>query len=717
MRSRISPTGLDDVMTITVNDGQQSLTRLAPDRLEVQPSEASAPNRPAEPASRPVKRGVSKNGHVTALDGMRGVAVLLVLLFHFKIGPFRGGFVGVTVFFTLSGFLICSRTLTEVGRSSGFAVKDFFERRIRRLAPAAIVCVLGVVIATNLIGTREQHASVTGDALAALANVANWRFLVNGTSYTDLFAAPSPLNHFWSLAIEEQFYLVFPVAVWLLMKLPPRVRAMSVAAVVSVALEWSAHAASGADSYNRFYYGTDARMSELLIGVIAALTLSYWRIPLNRPAGRQRFTVTLLAAAALVTIVVGAMTYRNGAVSYQHGGAVIIALATAVLIIGGLEGANGVARLLSARWLVWVGKVSYGAYLYHWPIFALSGKHWGPLHGLALGLAQLCLSLLIAGASFRYLESPIQRRRFAPLRPVLMRSWLKALAGVAILAVALALVHPVKGASRFSPAGSSAAAQPGSDPTGATVPGLEVPARTEAKPGTVVAPTNAAVRPLRVLVTGDSTARVMANALVAYQNAHPKALQVLDLSLPGCPITPTDLIRNYSGESGQNVSLCAGWQTTFPKQIKAFQPDVSAVFLSVMEQTDQRRLSAGWSNLMDPAYRAQQEAEFIKFADLLGSTGAPVVWADAPYAKFQIDLPWLSDSPVRTDTLNQMYRDIAAKDSKIILGDYASKLNRPGHVVDASVRPDGIHMTDAWAAKVATSWLIPSLAKYKPKPS
>jgi peptidoglycan/LPS O-acetylase OafA/YrhL len=699
-------------MTITVNDGQRTLPRLSPDG-QAAPEAPPRPSRPAHPGA----KGVSKNGHVTALDGMRGVAVLLVLLFHFKIGPFRGGFVGVTVFFTLSGFLICSRTLTEVGRSGGFAVKDFFERRIRRLAPAAILCILVVVIATHLIGTREQRASIGGDAIGALANVANWRFLVDGTSYTDLFAAPSPLNHFWSLAIEEQFYLFFPVAVWLLLKLPRRVRAMGVALLASLALEWSAHAASSAGTYNRFYYGSDARMSELLIGVIAALALSYWRIPLHRPAGAQRFTVTLLGAAALATIVIGAMTYRNGAPSYQHGGGVIIALATAVLIIGGLEGSNGVARLLSARWLVWVGKVSYGAYLYHWPIFALSGKHWGPLHGLSLGLAQLALSLLLAGLSFRFLESPIQRRRFAPVRPVLMRNWLRALAGVAVLAIALSLVNPVKGAPKFSQTASQSGSQTGTGTSGATVPGLNVPAAAATKPGTAVAPTNAAVRPLRVLVTGDSTARVMANALVRYQNAHPKALQVLDLSLPGCPITPTDLIRNYQGEAGQNVSLCAGWQTTFASRIKAFKPDVSAVFLSVMEQTDQRRMSGDWDNLLDPTYRAYQEAAFIKFADLLGSTGAPVFWADAPYVKFQIDLPWLSDSATRTDMLNQMYRDIAAKDSKITLASYAVKLNKPGHVVDTSVRPDGIHMTDAYASKVADTWLLPSLAKYKPKTS
>jgi peptidoglycan/LPS O-acetylase OafA/YrhL len=654
-----------------------------------------APHRPGSKA--PGAAPPSGSKHIKPLDGIRGIAVLLVLLFHFEIGPFRGGYVGVTVFFTLSGFLICSRTLAEIGRTGSFRVVDFFERRVRRLAPAAILCILGVVLFTNLFGAREQHASVGGDAIAALFNVANWRFLIHGTSYTDLFAAPSPLNHFWSLAIEEQFYLVFPVAVWLVLKVPRRFRAIGVAVIVSAALEWSAHASSAATNFNRFYYGTDARMAELLVGVIAALSLSYWRISVPRPPGRQRMAVGLLAAGGMATVVGGGMLYRNGASNFQHGGAMFIALGTAALIIGGLEGSNAIARFCSLRPLVWVGKISYGAYLYHWPIVALSGKSWGPLHGTPLGLTQLALSLVIAGVSFRFLEAPIQRRRFAPARRQLLKGWSQALAGVTAVAVALMLFYPAGGSSAF--------AGPG---------GLNIPAAAKPKATAVVPRTNAVDRPLRVVVAGDSTGQVMANALTDYQNAHPQQLQVLNLSMVACPITPTDRVRNYSGEEGQNVTLCAGWQKTFGPQIAKFQPDVALVFLSVMEATDQRTVNGGWDNLLDPSYRNYQLSAYDTFVKVLSSTGAPVLWADAPYFTFRLNLPWVSDDPARTDELNAMYRQLAATHPNVHLLNYAAHLNEPGHADDPNVRPDGVHMTPQAAAHLAESWLLPQLAPFRP---
>ncbi len=642
-------------------------------------------------------KGAPSTGHVQALDGLRGVAVLLVLLFHFEIGPFRGGFVGVTVFFTLSGFLICSRTLSEVGRTGGFKVFEFFERRVRRLAPAAIVCVLAVVLATNVIGTREQHASVSGDAIGALFNVANWRFLLHGTSYTDLFAAPSPLNHFWSLAIEEQFYVVFPIAVWLLLLLPKRVRAMGVALVVSVALGWAGHESSAAGSFNRFYYGTDARMAELLVGVILALSISYWQLRMPQPAGGRRLAMGGVALAGLAFVFLAATTFRNGASNFQHGGALFVALATAALIAGGLEGQNAVAKALSVRPLVWVGKVSYGAYLYHWPIVALSGKSWGPLHGTALGLTQLALSLALAGVSFRYLEAPIQRRRFAGSRRVLLRGWSQALAGVTAVTLGLMLFH--------APTGSPAYA---TTSTGLKVPSAVQP-RTAAAP-----PSNDVNRPMRVAITGDSTSTVIANALVTYANAHPEKLVVLNLALPGCPITPTDQIRNYSGESGQDVSLCGGWRKTFVPKIDAFRPDVSLVFLSVMEQTDQRVYNGAWQNLLDPDYRAYQLKSWGELVSVLSATGAPVEWANAPYFAFQSDFPWVSDTPERTDALNAMYGELAAQHPNVKLLDYADRFPGRGRPDDTSVRTDGIHMNEQAALTVAEQWLLPALQPYTP---
>ncbi len=209
----------------------------------------------------------------------------------------------------------------------------------------------------------------------------------------------------------------------------------------------------------------------------------------------------------------------------------------------------------------------------------------------------------------------------------------------------------------------------------------------------------------------------MANALVAYQNAHPQALQVLNLSLPGCPITPTDLIRNYSGESGQNVRLCAGWRKTFPPQIAKFKPDVSLVFLSVMEATDQRTDTGSWDSVLDPAYRTQQEAAFDELITELSATGAPIAWADAPYFKFQIDLPWVSDNPQRTDALNAEFREVVARHSNVRMIDYAAQLNKPGDAVNTVIRPDGIHMTPASAESLDRAWLLPLLDRdYSPHP-
>ena len=486
------------------------------------------------------------------------------------------------------------------------------------------------------LGTHEQHASVPGDAIASLANVANWRFLVHGTSYADLFAAPSPLNHFWSLAIEEQFYLVFPVVVWLLLKLPKRVaRARHRAGGVGGARVVGPRGVGGRQLQPLLLRHRRPDGRELLVGVIAALGLSYWHVSVPRPAGVQRLAVMLLAAAGLASVVVGAMTYRERRLDLPARRRVFIALATAALIIGGLEGSNGVARLCSVR------RWSTSARSPTAPTSTTGRSSRCPAStgvrctAPALGLAQLAASLLLAAVSFRFLEAPIQRRRFAQTRRSMLRGWAVALAGVACVTLALALLHPARGTSRFASASSAmqtsrrrsrssrAPSSRGRDaPTGrcgCSSPGIPRP-RSWPTLG----------RPIRMTIR--------------------KRCRCSNLSLPGCPITPTDPHPQlHRGERPERHALSEAGDKTFPPQIAKFKPDVSLVFLSVMEVTDQRTVNGNWDNLLDPAYRAQQESAFDTLIADLSATGAPVAWADAPYFQFQADLPWISESTERTD--------------------------------------------------------------------
>jgi peptidoglycan/LPS O-acetylase OafA/YrhL/lysophospholipase L1-like esterase len=362
--------------------------------------------------------------HLPGLDGLRGLAVIGVLLFHGGFTWARGGYLGVSTFFTLSGFLITNLLVREFDVRGTIALGRFWVRRFRRLLPAALVAIGVVGLVWWRVGSPEQLADLRGDMLGSLAYMANWRFLTAGTSYADLFSAPSPLQHFWSLAIEEQFYLFFPPIAWGLMKVGGRrllTAALVVGLVASVGIELALH-----HQFDRVYYGTDTRAAELLFGCLLAVWWSGRRGPAaSATTEAQAVGATDLEARASLDRTVTAIADVAGAVALAamfwawwrvpqsssrlvDGGLPLYAMCTTVIIYAATRGGL-VSRALSIPALRWAGLISYGLYLYHWPIFLLLDEDRTGLSTLPLFVVRMAVTIAIAVASYFLLEQPIRR--------------------------------------------------------------------------------------------------------------------------------------------------------------------------------------------------------------------------------------------------------------------------------------------------------------------
>ena len=378
--------------------------------------------------------------HLPALDGLRGLAVIGVLLFHAGFGWARGGFLGVSTFFTLSGFLITNLLVREWEARGSIRLGGFWSRRFRRLLPAATVTIALTGLVFWRLGTPEQLQDLRLDMLASLGYVANWRFQLAGTSYSSLFAAPSPLLHFWSLAIEEQFYLFFPPIVILCMRLGGR-RLLTLlvgsATLASVTLSLLLR-----QDPDRVYYGTDTRASELLLGVLLAL---WWSArskdgSLRSDVTRRSLPIDAVAVVAALAMFAAWSRVSETSLWLARGGFPLYALCTTAIILAGTR-RGVVSAMLSNRLLRGAGLISYGLYLYHWPVFlvldpARTGLSIWPLFAL-----RMAVTIPLALASYRLLEMPVRRGRMFTTS----RSALSAAVVMATLTIAVAVMvtrHP-----------------------------------------------------------------------------------------------------------------------------------------------------------------------------------------------------------------------------------------------------------------------------------
>lgn len=613
-----------------------------------------------------------KLSYEPGLDGLRAVALLSIFMVHANIGWASGGFLAVSTFFTLSGFLIMALLVREREVRGGIDLAAFWQRRARRLLPASLLAILGIAVATFFLGDARQVDLIVGDVVSTLAYVANWRFIVQDTTYAGEFGGQSPLLHFWSLAIEEQFYLLFPLMILGAMSVASDWR-RSVGIVLllgtGLSLFMGVIASLGDVTPDRLYFRTDIRAGELLVGALFGL---WWMGPgrhLSAGVHRAIRAAGLVLLAAMV-LLIATSDYRD--LFWYQGGLIAYSLLTVGVILACVDSSGPVRTLLSWPPLVKVGVVSYGAYLVHWPLFmwlytetSVSGFF------RLVGGTALCLGLAVL--SHRLVERPIREKTFGSVWPVII-------AGVCIALLSIAIAFATR---EF--------ADPGEGGLDQAAAALETEYSAEPAATTGQLPS--------VGMFGDSTALVVALGL-AEAMTKDQPLQIApargwaDL---GCTLSAPAHFVNEGREVRSSLK-CDDWLEGWRSTSDAGLLDVAVVQFGPWEVKDARPLGRESFSVIgtDARHDAFIEARLREGLDALASTPLIVILTSPyvepgrvngrPPARQQP-----SGDPARMDRLNEIIQEVAADYPNVAIADLAAWINASPE--DHLLRPDGVHFS------------------------
>jgi peptidoglycan/LPS O-acetylase OafA/YrhL len=415
------------------------MSRRAPEGPESTSSSAAVDTGAAGPA-----RARTALPHVPAIDGLRAVAVTAVVLYHLPVGWLPGGFLGVDVFFVISGFLITSLVTAEIRATGRIDLRHFWMRRARRLLPA-LLFMLAIVIAVSSIFARDALSLLATDTPPVLGYFTNWWLIFHHVSYFQSVGRPTLVLHLWSLAVEEQFYLLWPVIVLLVVGHRGRTRRIGWVALVGAVASsvWMALLFHSSGDPSRVYFGTDTHAGGLLLGATLAVALPPWtRSAEVKPSARRIMGIAGMAAfAGLVALMVTLNLNQVDSLTYSGGIQLATVLSAVILVVVSHPAVRG-ARVLATPVMQWIGKRSYAIYLWHWPIFELTRPNIDvSLSGWPLTLVRLAVVAVASDLSYRLVEQPFRtgvaqsafRRLWARRRPM-------SLAGATALAGILALL-------------------------------------------------------------------------------------------------------------------------------------------------------------------------------------------------------------------------------------------------------------------------------------
>jgi peptidoglycan/LPS O-acetylase OafA/YrhL len=524
-------------------------------------------------------------GYRTDIEGMRAIAVGLVLLYHAGVGAFGGGFVGVDVFFVISGFLITGVMLKEIDRTGGMKLSSFWARRARRLLPAAFVVLVAAAVVSWLLLPITQRTVFGNDIIAAALYVANWRLAGRSVDYLAEAVGASPVQHFWSLAVEEQFYIVWPLLVIAAIALSKRtgrpVRgtlSVWILIVVAASLTWSI--ASTLDSPVTAYFSTFTRLWQLGIGALLAIKGDV----IMRLPGKALSTAGWVGLVGVLTSGV----LFSGATPWPSYWALVPTISAALLLVSGVRTVpNSPYRLLSVKPAVWLGGLSYSVYLWHWLLIVAAQAVVGEL-SLAIGVFATAVSIVPAWLTQKLVENPLRfgdtMQRSGPALSVGGAAVVASVVAGALVVASIGDVAPTETSNRPLGAAVLTAAEPGSsieDSVEAIVPDplvadQDLPDAYDG--GCQVGETMTEARrclygtdgdPV-VMLVGDSKAVQWEPALQIIAERSGWQLQVMAKS--GCAFSTADQIRK-----GARYTACREWNDAAMAVILEVQPDLILV--------------------------------------------------------------------------------------------------------------------------------------------